>query len=74
MEGSANIALPFEGSKGEFSRTVTAIQILVSASLAYRLLRSLALRSVCEWWQKRSKIKLTRVGAIIDRPIGAKLK
>ena len=32
---------------GEFSRTRTAIQTLVCAPLAYRLLRSLALRIVC---------------------------
>ena len=36
--------------QGEFSRTVTAIQAPVPASLAYRLLRSLALRGVGEWW------------------------
>ena len=52
----------FYAFKGSFSRTRTAIQTRVPAPLAYRLLRSLALRGVCEWWQERSKAKLTRVG------------
>ena len=41
----------FSCGEGEFSLAVRAVQILVCAPLAYRLLRSLALRGVGERWR-----------------------
>ena len=62
MEGSANNVLPFSMLFGEFLFAVAAVQILVCAPLAYRLLRSLALREVSERWGRRFKAKQSCVG------------
>ena len=43
--------------EGEFSFAVRAVQILVSAPLAYRLLRSLALRKVSERWRRNKNAR-----------------